>query len=122
MKAKLQIPNNELINILKKINRQKLSNFSRNAIVEGLKKENILQLDIEFILNNFDELKKKHIKSFPKKLTPKETYKTKVEKKINQLLKKGYSQEYARSYAEKEFKTDKSIKISYIAGGKTNKR
>ena len=48
--------------------------------------------------------------------------KTKVKKKTTQLVNKGYSQEFAKSQAEKEFKTDKNIKISFVEGGKTNKR
>ena len=122
MKNKINLSKETLEIILKKINRQKLSNLSRKAIFDELKTYKLTTADIDYIFNNFDELKKKYIKSFPKRLTQKETYKTKVERKISQLVKKGYSQEYARSNAEKEFKTDKSVKISFVEGGKTNKR
>ena len=122
MKKKIQISDNKLTDIIKKVNRQKLSNLSRHAILKELDPYNISPSDIDFILNNFDELKKNYIKSFPKRLTQKESYKTKVKKKTNQLVNKGYSQEFAKSQAEKEFKTDKNIKISFVEGGKTNKR
>ena len=122
MKVKLEIPDEKLVDILKQINRQKLSNLSKKAILKTLKPNDLSISNINFILNNFDELKEKYIKSFPKKLYRKETYKTKVEKKTSQLIKKGYSHEHAKSLAEKEFKTDKSIKISFVEGGKTNKR
>ena len=122
MKNKINLSKETLEIILKKISRQKLSNLSRKAIFDELKTYKLSTADIDYIFNNFDELKKKYIKSFPKRLTQKETYKTKVERKISQLVKKGYSQEYARSNAEKEFKTEKSVKISFVEGGKTNKR
>ena len=122
MKVKLEIPDEKLVDILKQINRQKLSNLSKKAILKTLKPYDLSISNINFILTNFNELKEKYIKSFPKKLYRKETYKTKVEKKTSQLIKKGYSHEHAKSLAEKEFKTDKSIKISFVEGGKTNKR
>ena len=64
MKNKINLSKETLEIILEKINRQKLSNLSRKAIFDELRTYKLSTADIDYIFNNFDELKKNVYKIF----------------------------------------------------------
>ena len=121
-KSILDFPLGILEKILQQINRQKLSNLSEEQILISLKKFNLNEIQNNYILQNFLELKQKLMKNYPKKLPKGKPYAQKVKKKTNDLISKGYSREYAEAKASKEFKTDKYVPLKFVEGGNTNKK
>ena len=121
-KSILDFPLGILEKILQQINRQKLSNLSEEQILISLKKFNLNEIQNNYILQNFLELKQKLMKNYPKKLPKGKPYAQKVKQKTNDLISKGYSREYAEAKASKEFKTDKYVPLKFVEGGNTNKK